>query len=223
MHYFQDQCQIWNDSKRSWIEEFQRLRLIFEEILKFRRQQESPRTYCELSKRRVRSASYCYIAENSVWRGLPARFLARATCKCLPSGDWCMLWSALVMTGKANQLSVENQPPSPPPSSPASSRKQPPQLWQATILVIVKSLAIFFEKTLKISFSFSFLTVPSTSCTLVFPGYRQVPIHAFPSQRGLNPTVLKIPVTATLRNQIQSCVRTLWLYLHKQGGDHRFD
>lgn len=185
MHYFQDQCQIWNDSKLSWIEEFQRLRLIFEEILKFRRQQESPRTYCELSKRRVRSASYCYIAENSVWRGLPARFLARATCKCLSSGDWCMLWSALVMTGKANQLLVENQP-APPLIIPQAA----PQLWQATILFIVKSLAIFFEKTLKISFSFSFLTVPSTSCTLVFPGYRQVPIHAFPSQRGLNPTVL---------------------------------
>lgn len=113
--YLRAQCVIFKTNvksgtipKLSWIEEFQRLRLIFEEILKFRRQQESPRTYCELSKRRVRSASYCYIAENSVWRGLPARFLARATCKCLPSGDWCMLWN--------------HHPPSPP----ASSLKQPP-------------------------------------------------------------------------------------------------
>ena len=188
MHYFQDQFQIWNDSKLSWIEEFQRLRLIFEEILKFRRQQESPRTYCELSKRRVRTASYCYLAENQSGEACPHAFWrGRIANVCLQVIGACygqlLLWLA-----RPTNFQLKTSPPSPPP--PRIIPQAAPQLWQATILFIVKSLAIFFEKTLKISFSFSFLTVPSTSCTLVFPGYRQVPIHAFPSQRGLNPTVL---------------------------------
>ena len=51
-----------------------KLILKIEEILKFRRQQESPRTYCELSKRRVRSASYCYLAENQSGEACPHAF-----------------------------------------------------------------------------------------------------------------------------------------------------
>ena len=123
--YLRVQCIIFKTNVKSgtipnWVESKNfkaRLRLIFEEILKFRRQQESSRTYCELSKRRVRSASYCYIAENQSGEACPHAFWrGRLANVCLQVIGACygqlLLWLA-----RPNNFQLKTSPPSHYPAS----------------------------------------------------------------------------------------------------------